>query len=192
MIALPPCPEEVQMLVLGLPDGVLTPEEEERAIEHVAHCDSCRYMLEFYGECTDDSGEEPAEEDSKKKPWLEIPIAVASGGLRALEGAHLREGERPRLLSGGKGGAGMLEFSVPLEEGRSALIRIVRTGERMTLEIDAGRPGARYYLISGDEFRVTRPEGSVASFEGLRPRDMLVSEEMKRFVKISVREDGAP
>jgi len=42
-----PCPKEIEEKVLQLPDGTLSPEEEERVMDHVEKCESCKLLLDM-------------------------------------------------------------------------------------------------------------------------------------------------
>lgn len=192
MIELEQCPDDVQRMVLRLPDGTLSPEEEEKALEHIAHCDSCRYMLEFYGEFLETLAEEADREGDDKKPWLEIPIAVASSGMTASRCEYLRTAGPVHVLSDNVASyeaskpSNALEFDVPFGPDHMVLFRVIKAGGRLNIEIDSDDPKSRYYLISGNDFRIASPIKGRAAFDGVPPGDMVVSEEMRRFIKISI------
>ena len=192
MIELDQCPDNIQRMVLQLPEGTLSAEEVERALEHIAHCDSCRYMLEFYGEFLEYMKNEAGQEDLEKKPWLEIPIVFAAAGMTALQGDYLRSSGKVHVLSdnmkpSASRPSNALEFNVPFGPERTALIRITKAGDWLSIEIAADRPGARYYLISGNDFRIVSPVRGHVTFDGVPPGTMVVSEEMRRFVKLSIK-----
>ncbi len=183
------CGDDIQELVLGLPDGILSRDEEAMVFDHLANCRACRGLLQSYMEYREfkkkqHDGIESSPGD--RHPWLDIPIAVAMAGIRAIDSTYLHEYPRAHVLSDKP--SNMLEYRIPVTGGES-LIRIFKGNESLDVEIETGLMTSRFYLMQGDDMTVSSPDKGVVSFTGVPLRNFLISMDMKEFFSISISKE---
>lgn len=183
-MALPHCSEDTELLVLGLAGGTLSGEDEvEQAIEHIAACDSCRYLLESYYFSTMHYEAEKRGREGDRVPWTEFPVFLAGDTIAAADPSQCLQARGPAVLDGGH--AREVLFEIPSDTG-GGVLTVYPSAKGVSLSIEGPDSAARYYLFTGDAFEAAVPKDGVVRFRDISSPYVLISRDMKRFIKITV------
>lgn len=181
------CPDDIQLLVLGLIDGTLSLEEEQKALAHLTDCPSCFYMVNLYKEILDDEADDQKEmalADAKKKSWIEIPLKIVNSILSVIDGEYVSRMQPVHVLSHGRRDS--IQLQIPFTPDITRQVTISKMNDHLNLEIATDKSDASYYIIIDNDIQVASPHNGIAVFERLPRKDMLLSEDMRRFIKISI------
>ena len=181
------CPDDIQLFVLGLVDKTLSKKDEKKAWAHLKNCPSCSYMVNLYKEILQeelDDQQEMTLADEKKKSWIEIPLKIVNSNLFKINDEFVSRMQPVHVLSNER--SDIIQFSIPFTPEINRQVTISKMNDHLYLEIVTNNRNASYYLIIDNDMMVASPHNGIVVFERLPRKDMLLSEDMRSFIKILI------